>query len=531
VSRLLALAVLTLTALSVSSFTSAQADDTQANSKVENRYIPARAFAAAVAHPKAILAEEQADLYPREIIAAAGIQQFGFDPTDIEQVVGLVASRGSFEKPPQFGVIVRFASPYSLSDQMTGGGAEKRDGATFYRLDSEVSICRVNKTVLLFGENEFLIEMLKAKDTDSPLLKMIAAQPPKNHVTAYINVEQVKDQINDVLEGAPPVPPAFTPLLETPNLAKQIVAVVNLQKDGGVGAGLKINAYDEDSAGKLTANISIAMETGRDMLLEQMKSELQKDDPVQLATLKYIERVGETLTEKFGPKQKGDSITMSLDYSVASSGVLVALLLPAVQAAREAARRAQAANNLKQIGLALHNYHFTYKKFPANITDDDGKPLLSWRVAILPFIEQQRLYEQFHLDEPWDSEHNSKLMATMPNVYMSPNYAKPAPNTSYLGISGKGTVFEQGLRRIRIADVVDGTVNTIMVVEVAEAHSVPWSKPQDVNFDPKSPQAGIGMPRPGGFQALFVDASVKFISSNVDAELLKGMMLRNDGKP
>ena len=99
---------------------------------------------------------------------------------------------------------------------------------------------------------------------------------------------------------------------------------------------------------------------------------------------------------------------------IAIIAVLIALLLPAVQAAREAARRSQCVNNLKQIGLAMHNYHAQQNKFPgAAITNKQGKPLLSWRVAILPLLDQQGLYEKFKLDEPWDSPHNRALLTSI----------------------------------------------------------------------------------------------------------------------
>jgi len=115
----------------------------------------------------------------------------------------------------------------------------------------------------------------------------------------------------------------------------------------------------------------------------------------------------------------------------ASGPIAVALLLPAVQAARESARRMQGSNNLKQQLLAMHNFHDTHNGFPAAYsTNKDGKPLLSWRVHILPYIEQQPLYNEFKLDEPWDSEHNKKLIAKMPQVFRSPNStARPGMTT------------------------------------------------------------------------------------------------------
>ena len=125
--------------------------------------------------------------------------------------------------------------------------------------------------------------------------------------------------------------------------------------------------------------------------------------------------------------------------SPATSGVLVALLLPATQSAREAARRAQCTNNIKQIMLAMHNYLSANNSFPRDITDKDGKPLLSWRVAILPYIEQAELYNKFKLDEPWDSPHNKELLKEMPPTFLCPSRAKPGPfTTSYRGFVARG---------------------------------------------------------------------------------------------
>ena len=107
---------------------------------------------------------------------------------------------------------------------------------------------------------------------------------------------------------------------------------------------------------------------------------------------------------------------------IAIIAVLIALLLPAVQSAREAARRAQCVNNLKQIGLAMHNYASANGGFPpAAIVDPRGKPLLSWRVAILPYLDANPLYAKFKLDEPWDSPHNKELLKYMPAVYGCPS--------------------------------------------------------------------------------------------------------------
>jgi len=210
--------------------------------------------------------------------------------------------------------------------------------------------------------------------------------------------------------------------------------------------------------------------------------------------------------------------------------VAAALLLPAVQSAREAARRAQSMNNLKQIGLAMHNYHDVYKTFPpAYTTDKQGKPLLSWRVLILPFVEQAGLYQEFHLDEPWDSEHNKKLIARMPLVYRSPNSQAPPGKSNYLTVRGERTIFP-GKEAIGMAKIVDGTSNTILAVEANDASAVDWTKPDDFVPDPKAPTKGLVGLRPAGFNVLMADGSVRFLSDATSAGILQALFSRDGGE-
>ncbi len=212
--------------------------------------------------------------------------------------------------------------------------------------------------------------------------------------------------------------------------------------------------------------------------------------------------------------------------------VLIALLLPAVQSAREAARRAQCTNNLKQIGLAMHNHHDVQDGFPAlAIVDKTGKPLLSWRVAILPYIEQQALYNKFKLDEPWDSPNNKELLQYMPQTYACPSLlpASGPGMTTYRAFSGKGTLLEPD-RLTRMNEVLDGTSNTLMVVESTDA--VPWTKPDDIPFD-DAPQArvlGPGSSHPGGFNALMTDGALRFIKSSVSPQVLRALVTKAGGE-
>lgn len=216
----------------------------------------------------------------------------------------------------------------------------------------------------------------------------------------------------------------------------------------------------------------------------------------------------------------------------ASVPVAAAVALPAIGPARQASRRTQGANNLKNIGLAMHNYHDSYRAFPAGYNaDKDGKALLSWRVHILPFVEGADLYEQFHLDEPWDSPHNKALIEQMPEVYRAPGSKNEPGMTNYLGVGGADGVFVKPKAGDRlgtsIARITDGTSNTIMTVEVPDKSAVIWTKPGD--FAPKkgNPIAGLVGLHAGGFQAGFTDGSVQFIAESVDAGLLKALFTKS----
>jgi prepilin-type processing-associated H-X9-DG protein len=243
------------------------------------------------------------------------------------------------------------------------------------------------------------------------------------------------------------------------------------------------------------------------------------------------------------PGKKSSSSTVLIVVLVAAvpallvcSGILIALLLPAVQASREAARRASCANNLRQIGLALHTYQASYGCFPpAYIPDANGRPMHSWRVLILPYLEQQALYDQYRFDEPWDGPHNRALVARMPSIYRCPSDTGSDPSeTSYLMIVGPDTISD-GPTAHGLGDFSDGMSTTIAVIEAAD-RGVNWMEPQDLPVEivergidrPKG--RGLHSDHPGGVNAAFADGSVRFLSRGTDPDDLKAMSTIDGGE-
>lgn len=193
-------------------------------------------------------------------------------------------------------------------------------------------------------------------------------------------------------------------------------------------------------------------------------------------------------------------------------------------------------NNLKQIALAFHNAHDTTGSFPVGIADKSGKLGLSWRVAILPYIEQDGLYKMFKLDEPWDSPDNKKLIPMMPAVYGLPRVSTNG-YTFYRSFSGPGAFLPpaqpgrpgQLMSGLKITSIPDGTSNTLMVAEAAEP--VIWTKPDDLPFSPgKPPKLGNGV-FSNGICAVFCDGSTQFLPVGLPNATLSNLIQTNDGTP
>ena len=255
---------------------------------------------------------------------------------------------------------------------------------------------------------------------------------------------------------------------------------------------------------------------------------------------------GEKTQENQGeePKKKlGCQMTIvELLVVIAIIGVLIALLLPAVPAAREPARRMQCTNRMKQIVLAFQNYHDVYGSFPPTYTiDEDGKPLHSWRVLILPYIEQTELYEKIRLDEPWDSEHNRQFHAIAPPDFRCPSsprapkdfqcptchqeHVSVLSGSFYSVIDGDKSAFFGSQSK---TSTEEERKETIFLVE--RRTPVNWMAPsreitfemacKGVNVD----ATGISSCHPEGANVAFGDGRIQFISNTIDVKALRKML-------
>ena len=229
----------------------------------------------------------------------------------------------------------------------------------------------------------------------------------------------------------------------------------------------------------------------------------------------------------------------SLAIFVVAFGILIS---PRMHGARYAAQRTQCKNNLKQLGVAMHQFHDSNDQFPAA---SSGSPPVSWRVKLLPFIYKTDLAKRYNVNAAWDAPSNTPIQKERYDVYACPTRPDQVDEdgrfmTSYLVPTGSGTIFENP-DQTRIQDITDGTSSTIMMVEACGTRIV-WTDPRDQNVD--QTQNSINGPGPtsgesasvlssyhsGGAQLLMADGSVRFVSEHIDSAVLSALLTKAGGE-
>ena len=493
--------------------------------------------------------------YVRDIVAQAGPrsmqileERFQITPFQIDRIttVAMMPDLMKLGQPPVAVMVTTLIDikTEGLAERLEIHGVKDETAAFPFWRDGDLGLAVPEPRLLIFGDKGVVEALAKALPGPiAPLWGKLA----NDDVSLVVNLETLPEQLAEFL------PPPFPSLTK----AKQLSATLNLEGQAKLRVEVR---YADDRDAK------VAEEVIRDLLRKGL-SELEGPRKQMLA---MVEKPGaprpgsytdlpEAMAGMFGLaainhaeklllhppfKQIGPilsaEITAPPGFPTALVGVggltLFGMAVPAVSKVQSASGRMQSANNLKQMGIAFHNYTDTWSHFPANIVDKNtGKPLLSWRVALLPYIEQNALYKAFKQDEPWDSEHNIKLAKSLVPVYSLANQTKRDPQgnclTPYQAFTGKSTLFEAG-KKVRFTDVTDGTSNTLLFVEAK--NQVIWSKPDDIPFDPAKelPAANtfLGGLFPGGFNAAFCDGSVRFIGDLIDTKTLKLLITRSDGQ-
>ena len=222
-------------------------------------------------------------------------------------------------------------------------------------------------------------------------------------------------------------------------------------------------------------------------------------------------------------------LAVALPVLLFCGGILTAILLPAVQAGRQAAKLANCQSNMRQIAFAMQAYHNQTGHFPpAYVADKDGKPMHSWRVLLLPYLGEQALYAQYNMNEPWNSPHNMALANQMPAIYHCPEASNTSPNvTNYLMLVGPCAISTGPKGRTK-NEITDGLPNTIMVAE-SVGSNINWLDPRDfdaetMTFDLNDTGGNeMSSDHPTAVNVIFADGSVRILPKSTDADNVKAM--------
>ena len=244
----------------------------------------------------------------------------------------------------------------------------------------------------------------------------------------------------------------------------------------------------------------------------------------------YLERAVSALLSEANTEVRGQRLQIGLrgrpSAQVATCASIAMSVSPLIQSGYSVVKSLQSADGVQRLSAALTAYIAQHDRFPtyANFSRQ-RKPLLSWRVHLLPYLGHQNLYEAFNLDEPWDSVHNRQLIPRMPAVYQNPR--RPHDHMTHLVLPvGKGTICEKpgGTRGVGVGEVRDGLSNTLMLVDAED--SVIWTEPRDLPYNSRRPWRGLGQKTRPGFLAVSADGSLRYIPSTLGTAEIKSLFSR-----
>lgn len=497
------------------------------------QFIPADAVAVVTMSPSQLLENPSLELFPVEVFRVQAKEAFGADFAAVSMVKA-VFGLGQFG--PQFGVVMRHDGSVDFDNikEKLGNGetAEIRQRTAFALREPRGSVgCKFDETTVYIGMPDYLEPMLDANNESGPLPDLVQTLPSRTGIHAAIAMESIRPMVSAVaMQQSQSLAPDLQPLGEIPELTESILIHLDLNGEDGVFQ-ITLLGIDDDAAIRIESILEDSLAAARALAVAELKrnlAEANQSDAMVEAIQQYSDRIADFVVNNLKPKRDGNQVTMSIEsrIGVANVGIVAGMLLPAVQSARTAARRMSMSNNMKQVMLAMHNYHSAFKQLPTSaILDDDGKPLLSWRVAILPFIEEHALYEKFHLDEPWDSENNLPLSKQLPLVFQLPGVQLPPGKTVIHAVVGED-IGMRPLKKTQFRDFLDGLSNSILIVEGTPQSAVVWSKPEDLEIDLDDPLDGLKGSTNRGFHVGMTDGAVKFITDSVDTELFKKMLTR-----
>lgn len=487
--------------------------------KLADQYVPTDAQVAAFAATQTLLTREGSEMMPREVITAAGMKGLGFDPLTIDVVIGctIILPDG----PPLAGAVLHTSAPLpaeGLFPELKTEPAELA-GKTYARAlqPIEPSHCRVDDHTLIVAMEPMLQRMLAEKKA-SPLRTLLAKATLKNDVTAVAAVETLRPMIEMARQQMGEVPPPFVPLLKIPDHIEMAQLTFDLKQ--GAPAKLTLVSQSDENASKLVVIIRELGLVDAKKLVDTLIPKSTFHRTVDAAWRRQLTKALQPFLSALEVRANKNKalVESTFDTYVAPAICLMLSTKTPRSETEEKAEYSASFAKLRRIGRAIDAYEKEKGEFPiAYSRDAAGRPLLSWRVHLLPYLGEEKLFAKFHLDEPWDSQHNRKLLAEMPAVYEVAElpgvchtpYVTPVSPYSFMSAT-------QPRKR---DDIAGRGVGLTTVLEVDLDQSVLWTKPQDWILDPKDVYRGVGglrLMHLSGFMHLNADGSVSVTPTDND---------------
>jgi len=432
-----------------------------------------------------------------------------------------VAGLGADAKGPPFPTLivslVKAADQKAVFESRFFQSTDETFEGEALKSDDTGSLWFADDKTFVLGPTEAVKKAITTKKSGKPGAKALLAQVPADaDMALVINVASQAELVKKAVE-ANPIPGA--------GLAQQLQSIsiqVNLTgKPGGKLLELVATMEDEAAAQALNDLAQGILAQGKTLL------ESAPLPPVESDGEKAVIQMGLETAKSATLTQKGNRVEFLVAVPQAYD-TLPQLLKGPLDKARAAAQSMKKLNNLKQIALAFHNCHDTHRAFPGAGVSPAGKAGLSWRVHLLPYLDQGSLYNEFKLDEAWDSEHNKALIAKMPDLFKTEGVTEPG-KTSLHVFTGPGAPFAED-KTPRLADITDGSSNTILAVEAGPETAVIWTKPGGLDFDPKDPLAALGTIAEQAFRVVMCDGSARSIQKSVKPETLRKLIQSADGE-
>jgi beta-lactamase regulating signal transducer with metallopeptidase domain len=465
-------------------------------------------------------------------------------PEDVEQLLVFWESTGLAEPPrgpafvpPPSGIVLRMLKPQdwkALMQKLRGSRLEERrhDGQTYFHYgDDPWSLYAPDGRTLIVAEEVVLRDLIADRKAPPPRQTWSEAwnKVDKGQVMMALDTRWLRRRLNPA--AGPVRPPGATLGFETfaPLYEKARSYAVSLNaSDQQLSIDLVAAAASPEDAKSVTDTFQALLTLGKNAL-QGVRRDGGQPRGEHAEAFEWVRQALDAAVSQ-ARIETSDGFVHLHSAPRVDLAEAIRTLAPAVSNARARARRAQSMNNLKQIGLAFHNYHSSNNRFPASVNREKAKFPYSWRVAILPYIEQPDLYNQYHFDEPWDGPNNIKLLNRMPATYTYPGSdgtPSSKTNTSYFIFTGRSTIGgTEGGTEIR--QITDGTSNTILAVEAQR--DIPWTKPEDIPFDGNAPLPVLGGFTPEGFDALFGDGSVRFLKKSINPMVLRALITKDGGE-